>query len=120
MNKLKFALGFTSLFILPVLVLAAGVSGFNNATNIPSAEPIKDFNVQTVINNILKYAFGILIALAAIFILYAAFVYLTASGDTEKIEKAHNLIIYAIVAIVVGAVAKGLVAVVTNILGVTK
>ena len=55
--------------------------------------------------------FGILIAAAAIYILLAAFKFLTASGDSKKIDEAKHMLTYALVAIVVGALTKGIIAI---------
>lgn len=64
----------------------------------------------------MNWSFGLLIVLAAAFILYAAFLYLTSATQPEKIENAKKYIIYAVVAIVVGFVARGLVSIVIDLL----
>ena len=61
--------------------------------------------------------FGILLALAVIFLIYAAFIFLTSEGTPAKIESAKNIIIYAIVAIVLGVIAKGVVMVIQTLVG---
>ena len=40
---------------------------------------------------------GIISALAAVFIVYAAFLYLTSGGDEEKVKTAKKYIVYAII-----------------------
>lgn len=55
-------------------------------------------------------------ALAVIFIFYAAFLYLSARGDEEKVKKANHQLIYAVIAIVVALFAYGLPLFVGNIL----
>ena len=74
-------------------------------------------DVVRVINTIGNWMFGLLLALAAIFITYAAFLYLTAAGDEKKVGTAKDIIIYAIVAIVVAILAKGIIIVVQSLLG---
>lgn len=51
--------------------------------------------------------FTILLFLALIFLVYAGILYVTASGDPEKTEKAKRTIIYALVGIVVAVTAYG-------------
>ena len=53
------------------------------------------------------WIFTFLIILAVIYVLVAAFRYLTAGGDPEKVKKANHTLIYAAVAVVVAVVAKG-------------
>lgn len=42
------------------------------------------------------------------FIFYAAYIYLTAGGDPERIKKAHKQLLYAVIAIAVALMATGL------------
>ncbi|MDO8470165.1 MAG: hypothetical protein Q7S84_04110 [bacterium] len=58
---------------------------------------------------------GILLVLAVIFILAAAFLYLTSGGDEAKVGKAKSYIIYAIVAVVVGILAKTIITLVQSL-----
>lgn len=58
-----------------------------------------------LLTKIFGFFFGVVVALASIFLLYAAFQYIIARGDEGKIEKAKNIIIYAVVALVVAAIA---------------
>jgi len=51
------------------------------------------------------------------FILYAAFIYLTAGGDPEKVKTASNQLIYAAVAIAVALVAQGIRFIVAQLVG---
>ena len=65
------------------------------------------------------YLFALLIILAVIFVLVAAFKYLTASGDTAKVTSANHQLIYAAVAIVVALIARGAPAIVGTFVGTT-
>ena len=51
---------------------------------------------------------GLVITLSVILILYAAFLYVTAAGDSEKVKQAHQTIIYAIVGIAVAIISWGI------------
>jgi hypothetical protein len=66
--------------------------------------------------NIAGVIFNLAITVSIIMILYAAFLYMTASGDTNKISRAHSTVIYSVVGIVVAIIAGGLPALVYNIL----
>ena len=95
--------------ILPLLALAQG--------GIPPVPPLESIGLDSIITRVINWMLGLLIALAAIFIMVAAFYYLTSSGDEEKLKSAKNLIIYAVVAIAVGAISKLLVTIVVRLLG---
>lgn len=63
-----------------------------------------------------NWMFSILLALAVITLLYAAFVYLTAGGDTEKVSKGRKILLYAIAAIAIATVSKGVPTVIKSLL----
>ena len=66
---------------------------------------------------IVGWMFTFLVILAIIFVLVAAFKYLTASGDPEKVKAASHQLIYAAVAIVVAIFAKGVPLIIGSIFG---
>lgn len=60
---------------------------------------------------------GIIFWIAAVgFVFYAAYIYLTAGGDPERIRKAHKQLLWAIVAIAVALMATGLPLFIRNVL----
>lgn len=63
--------------------------------------------------------FFYLITIASVIaILWAAFTYLTAGDDEEKIKMAKHIIIYAVIALAVGFVANGVPKLIQTLLGV--
>jgi uncharacterized membrane protein YidH (DUF202 family) len=64
--------------------------------------------------------FFILIGLAVIMVLWAAYLYVIAQEDTEKTNKARRTLTYAAVAIIVALLAKGFPMVVASIFGGTN
>lgn len=68
------------------------------------------------LNRIINILFSILMILAVIFILIAAFNYLTAGGNAEKVETAGRQIIYAIIAIVIAVLARSIPFIIRNFL----
>ncbi len=95
----------------PLLVGAQG--------GVTSIAPNANFNIATFVTLVLNWAFGLLIVIAVLFVIYAAFLYLTAAGDEDKTKKAKNYIVYAVIALVVGALARAVVAIVTSFLQTT-
>ena len=83
-----------------------------NMDDLPNIDSVA--KVLKVIDNITNWMFTIFIAVAVIFVLLAAFTYLT-SGGGEETAKAHKMILYSAVAIAVAILAKGVVNVVKSI-----
>jgi len=70
--------------------------------------PVTSLNgVVQVICTAVSWMFTFLIVLAVVFVLFAAFKYLTAAGDPEKVKGASHTLIYAAVAVVVAILARG-------------
>lgn len=76
-------------------------------------------DVARILNVIINWFFGILIIVAVIFVLYAAYLYLVAGGDQESVKKASTVLIYAAVAVAVAIIAKGIPVVVGSLFGVS-
>lgn len=94
--------------ILPVLAFAQG--------GVTPITPPQDVNVVSLIDRVVNFAFGLLIIIAGVMIFYAAYLYLFAGQTPDNTKKAKSLIIYALVAIVVAFLAKGLVTIVRGLL----
>ena len=94
----KFISGLIGLVILslPVVTLAQ-----NNAVNIPTT-------LQDAVGRIVGPFFLVLVAISTIFIIFAAYTFVTAGGDPGKAETARAALIYAIIGIVVAFLALGL------------
>ena len=92
----------------PVLVLAQIENPTTYITSISG--------VISVLNFILRIIYTIFFILAAVFLILAAFTYLTAGGESDKVKKAKNQLIYAIVAIVVALLAVGIRGIVASVL----
>ncbi len=109
--KISAFLAVVSLFLLPMAVLGQAQPPISP----PAAGGFTMTSVYDILNTIVNWFFAILIVLAVIFIFVAAFYYLTAAGDAEKVKTAHTTLIYALVAIAVALLAKGIVYLVGNI-----
>ncbi|PIR44111.1 hypothetical protein COV23_01600 [Candidatus Wolfebacteria bacterium CG10_big_fil_rev_8_21_14_0_10_31_9] len=109
MKKFLGSVALLSLLILPSLVL---IDTAYAQVGPPDAQQVYIQTYGDVINiieTIADWMLGILLTLAVIFLIYAAFLYLTAAGDSTKIDKAKVIIVYAVVAIVVALLAQGIV-----------
>ncbi len=108
---------FFAILSLPVLVLAAGGNFGGNATIPPPPGTIDNITANDVvkmIKNLTNWFAGIVLILAVLTMLTASFVYLISGGNEKKTQLAKKIITYTIVAIVIVALAYGIVSLVTN------
>ncbi len=113
--------------LISALSLAMPIVTFAQIGNIaPPAPVVPQFTnlggiYGFICSVIVSWLFFLLLAVAVIFIILAAFKYLTASGDAEKVKAASHQLIYAVVAVVVALLARSLPLLIQSILsaGVT-
>jgi hypothetical protein len=109
----KLGLKITSTALLFASWIATTMAAAGNVA--PVAVPTT-VDIPGTANRVMDWGFGVLIILAALFILYAAFMYLTAQAIEGNLAKAKNYILYAIIAIVVAFVARASVGIITSLL----
>jgi len=105
MKKVLTSLISVGLLAAPVIALAQE----------PPVAPL--LNVITVLCRITNWLFGILLIIAAIAIIVAAYLFVTATGDPDKTKRARDFVLYAVIGVIVAFVAKGLVLLVGTITG---
>lgn len=86
--------------------------GYNDiqqqAEELAEGSPIKSpEQIFGVLANILRYAYTIFFIVAIIFILIAAFNFLTAKDNPEKVKSARSQILWAAVAIAIALISVG-------------
>lgn len=107
-------------FLIPGLAAAQpSGSGVSGVVPVPQGSEGLNFGrFLRIINQLIDYFFTLLLVLAVVFILWAAFKYLTAGGDEEKVGKAHQMLLWAVIAIAVALLAQGVIYLVGSIVGV--
>ena len=116
LRRIAAGVGVLALVLLPAISLAQVTGNPTGGSGVTS--PINSVSgVQDLLNRVLRIMYVIFFIIAAIFIVLAAFQYLTAGGDEEKVGKAKQMLIYAIVAIAVALIATGVSSVVSGVLG---
>ena len=65
----------------------------------------------------MNWAAGFIAAIAVLFVIYAAYLYLTSAGDPQKVIDASKYILWAIIASVVALSAFGIIALGKTIFG---
>jgi hypothetical protein len=107
MKKFLTILAVLSIAALPAL---AAAQGFGTPAGVPpEPAPVSGASAGTVygiLNQVITILFYVLMFAAVICILLAAFYYLTAQGDGEKVGKAKATLLYAVIAIVIAVLAR--------------
>lgn len=113
--KKVFILFALAAFILPLSTAAfecPGVTDANGACVLRSDLLTKGVSdVLTIVDTITNWLFTILLTLAVLFVIIAAYKYLM-SGGGEEVGQAHKMLLYAAVAVAVAILARGVVNVV--------
>lgn len=118
-EKMKKFVSESSLAVLSLLPTSA------LAYTAPKVE-IKDPNstdVATLIGKVITWVLGLVGAIAVLFIIYAGILYVTSSGNKERIEQAKQTLTYAVIGLVVIVLAGVIVSLVTGLptsFGLTK
>jgi len=98
--------------LITLIILVYGLSvlafSFDN--------PLGDKTVEEVINAIVDFFFWVTIVAAPLMIIVAGYFIVVAQDDVKKLERAKNIIWYAVIGLVIVFLAKGLVAVLKYIL----
>ena len=81
------------------------------------AGPQTGLQLLNLVDLLTNWVFAIFTVLTIIFVLLAAFQFVTAGGDAVKVGEARQKLIWASVGIIIALASKGLVPVIKNIVG---
>jgi hypothetical protein len=84
--------------VLPLFVLAA-----------PADATAPTLDIMLLLDDITNWLFTLLLVIAAICIIIAAYYFVTAQGDADKTKTARNFVLYAVIGVLVAFAARGLV-----------
>lgn len=99
------------------LVQAADIPGFDEACKTAGSGGVcanKDKTVEGLIPTVIKTLLFLIGAIAVIMIVFAGFQYATSAGDTGKVTKAKNTIMYAVIGLLVAILSYAIVSFVLN------
>jgi uncharacterized membrane protein len=80
--------------------------------------PLKYDTFDKLIDAFINFIFWVGIAIAPIMVLIAGFNFMTAGGDVKKVDTAKKILLYTAIGLAVILMAKGLIGVLNQILGV--
>lgn len=81
------------------------------------AGPATGAQLLSIIDTVTNWVFAVFTVLTLIFVLLAAFQFVTAGGDAVKVGEARQKLIWASVGVIIALASKGLVPVIKNIVG---
>lgn len=99
--------------LLPALVLAQGAIP---SPNVPVTGVRSLDDLSRILVTLVNWVTGLFFVAAILFLFYAAYLYLLAAGDPEKLTQAKNQLIYSVIAITVALLAGSVRFIVENIL----
>lgn len=99
------------LFIFPLF-------SFAQTSSIQIENPLEGESFEDIIDGLINFIFEIAILAVPLMIIWAAFLFVTSIGDIDKINQAKRIIIYALMGFAVILLAKGLIAIIKEILGI--
>ena len=105
-----------SLLLAPV-VFAAPDCLSTDAGCLPEPKIVNVDGLLKFLTKVTSWLFIALLFMAFIFIIIGGFTYVSSKGDPKAIASAKNYIIYALIGVAVGVLAKGLVYLVCSVLG---
>ena len=112
MKKILSAIFLVSLFLtVPVVSLAQPAEAIPDTITTPD-------DIIAIIDNAANWLFVILLSVALLFILIAAFQFLTSGGDPARVQSARASLMYALIGLAVAFLARGLVFLVRFVLGI--
>ena len=97
--------------VLPTVILSLTLPVFIQAQDeLPYGQaPLVNLDIWTLLFKALNWFFNIVLIIAAIFLIYGGFLYITAGGDQAKTQKALNTVIYALIGVAIALLAKALI-----------
>ena len=108
-------------FAIPAASLLFPLAAFAQIPAPPVSAPVSGINssgaVQSSVCTVINWIFYVVIVVAVIMVLVAAFKYLTAAGDPDKVKSASHTLLYAAVAILVAILAKAFPSLVGSFIG---
>lgn len=103
-------------FFTATFLFAFGSAGTYAATGPVPRTSLAFTDVENIIGNVIDTLWIVLIGTSIIFTLLAGFRFLTAQGNAEQVRTAAKMLLYGMVALGVGLVAKGIVFLVEDVI----
>ena len=94
-------------------------NGNGGFISISIQNPLATTTFEAIIDNIIDFIFNIAIVLAPLMTIVAGFLFVTAGGNLEQINRAKAMITWSIIGFLIILLAKGIMTVIENLLGIS-
>lgn len=101
-------------FLFISLTIATSQTG-EQSIEIPNPIGASDFT--ELINKIVGWLIVIFIPIGTIVVLYAAFLFVTSGGSTQKVQQAKKTLTWAVIGLIILFLAKGIILIIKDVLG---
>lgn len=81
--------------------------------------PLEAAEFEVILDNIIGFIFNIAVVLAPLMIIMAGFLFVTAGGNLEQINRAKAIIIWTSIGFLVILLSRGIMGIIINLLGVS-
>jgi hypothetical protein len=92
------------------------MNGNGNIGNCDLTTTTECVDPNAMVTNLIQWVVGMVGIVAAIFVVYGGISYITSSGDAGKVQKAKQMILYALIGLIVVALAEMITAFVSNMI----
>jgi hypothetical protein len=99
-------------FFIPLSLVLLPSAAFVLADD-PQVDP--NLDVFAALGRIADYAFTLLLVVGVIALLWAGFMFITANGDPEKLNKAKMMVVYSIIGILLATMSRGIVGLIRGV-----
>ena len=104
----------------PVVPNPQGSGSSQNSGSIEIPNPLKVNSISALIDRIVTYIITIATILLPLAVIYAAYLFMSSGGDTEKITLGRKTILWTVVGYALILISKGVTLIVADILGGKK
>ena len=119
LKKIKLFLILSVLITAPVFV-GADVSGTSPGGSVTGQSPVgienplKAKDLTELLNNIINFLLTLAAPIAVIMMIYAGYLFITASDNEEKVKTARKTMLYVVIGIAILILSKGVVTLVSS------
>ncbi len=104
--------------IIIISLIFFGVSFFAVSHALTINNPLASDDVADIISSIWKFVYLLAIAVVPLMAIIAGFMFMTAGGDSTKINKAKDLLLWLVIGVVIVLLAGGIVQLIRKIMGI--
>lgn len=109
---------FNLLFLISFLVLITISGNLNADSEVIIQNPLQAAEFEVILDNIIGFIFNIAVVLAPLMIIIAGFLFVTAGGNLEQINRAKAIIVWTSIGFFIILLSRGIMGIIMNLLGV--